>query len=60
MTTGNTDVTASAAVDNIIITAAVPEPGTLVLAAVGLVGGLLVVARPMKLPPVIDRGLNRG
>jgi PEP-CTERM motif len=45
MTTGNTDVTASAAVDNIIITAAVPEPGTLVLAVLGLVGSWIVVAR---------------
>ncbi len=61
MTTGNTDVTASAGVDNIIITAAVPEPGTLVLAVAGLAGGWLVAAQGdcCGMPPVIDRGLNR-
>src|SRR4029077_1166407 len=32
MTTGNTDVTSTAAVDNVIITVTVPEPGTLGLA----------------------------
>jgi hypothetical protein len=45
MTTGNTEFTASAAVDNIIITASVPEPGTLVLAVIGLVGGWMIGAR---------------
>jgi hypothetical protein len=44
MTTGNTDVTASAAVDNILITAAVPEPGTLMLAVVGMAGSLFMAA----------------
>jgi hypothetical protein len=56
MTTGNTDVTASAAVDNIIITATVPEPGALVLAVVGLVGALLVVARPINCPRSLTGG----
>jgi hypothetical protein len=45
MTTGSTEFTASAAVDNILITASVPEPGTLVLAVMGLVGRWLVVGR---------------
>jgi hypothetical protein len=45
MTTGNTDVTASAGVDNIIITASVPEPATLMLAVVAVSGVLFVTPR---------------
>jgi hypothetical protein len=43
MTTGNTITTASAAVDNILITATVPEPGTLTLAAMALSGALFIL-----------------
>jgi hypothetical protein len=48
MTTGNSEFTASAAVDNILITASVPEPGTFVLAVMGLLGSSIVVVRQMK------------
>jgi PEP-CTERM motif len=48
MTTGNTITTATAAVDNILITADVPEPGTLVLAAMALTGALCIASRRFR------------
>jgi hypothetical protein len=48
MTTGNTTTTSSVAVDNIWITADVPEPGTLSLAAMALSGAWLFAARRIR------------